>query len=72
MAMGKREWRWGREWSRGRGKVSGGDGMAKRFFFKKKKEGAAFCREDGNEGRVLKVEDERKGGVAALSLAKGK
>jgi hypothetical protein len=32
MAMSKREWRWGREWSRGRGKVSGGDGMAKRFF----------------------------------------
>jgi hypothetical protein len=33
MVMSKREWRWGRERSRGRGKVSGGDGMAKRFFF---------------------------------------
>jgi hypothetical protein len=56
MVMSKREWRWGREWSRGRGKVSGGDGMAKRFFFFFK-EGGAFYREDGNEGCVLKVED---------------
>lgn len=36
MAMSKREWRWGREWSCGRGKVRGGDGMAERFFFKGK------------------------------------
>jgi len=56
---GKREGEWWR-WN------------GQEVFFFKRKEGAAFCREDGNEGRVLKVEDERKGGVAALSLAKGK